>query len=93
MRNRSLADTKHRRDVDIESLDPLFVGDFVQRFMRHLERSVVDQYIDATKLCNGLAHDVFALLLLRQVAWQQQALRPASSTQRLVSCASSCSLK
>ncbi len=77
MRDRGLADTKHRSDVDIEGLDPLFVGDFFQRLVIHLERGVVDQHIDTAKFSHRLAHDVFALLLLGQITRQQQTL-PAS---------------
>lgn len=42
--------------------------------MSHLERGVVDQNIDTTELGHGLVDDVVAVLFLRKVAWQQQAL-------------------
>jgi hypothetical protein len=44
------------------------------RVVGHLERRVVDQDVDAPELADGLFDDVVAVLFLRQVSGQQQAL-------------------
>ncbi len=71
-----LGDPEHRRDIDIEGAHPLLVRDFFQRFVRHLKRGVIDQNIDASKPLHCLVHDVLALLFLRKITRQQQALAP-----------------
>lgn len=42
--------------------------------MGHLERRVIDQNVDTPELFDCLFDDVVAVLFLRQVPWQQQAL-------------------
>jgi hypothetical protein len=61
-------------NVDIERADPFLVGDFFQAFMGHLERSVIDEDVDAPEARHGLIDDLAALRLVGEVARQQQAL-------------------
>jgi hypothetical protein len=80
-------------DVDPEGEFPFLVRDILDRFEGRLVRRVVDENVDAAKLCDRLVDDRAAMRGRSDIARDQDRLASPSSTSRCVSFASSCSLR
>jgi len=59
-------------DVRLEGFQPLIGAYFINGLVSALEGSIVDQYVQATKLPNSLLNQTFAMILAFDVAGQKQ---------------------
>ena len=78
-------------DIDAEGTVPLLRGDVLDFLVSALEGGVVDKNVELTELGDAALDDAPAVLLVRDVAGDEHDGRPACSTQRAVSRASSSS--
>ena len=86
-----LYQVEHAVDVRAKRLIPLVIGDIVDARVACLERGVIDENVEAAELLDGSVDEFTAMRRIRYIAWNQDRPPSASSTQRAVSLASSCS--